>query len=223
MPDFGGGTTVLQDAYVDLRFTPAVKIRAGKFKTPVRPRTAGLGNRPAVRRACVADRASRRTATLGVLLFGDVLKSTVNYTVGVVNGVVDGASADTDDRDGKDAVARMFALPLQRRAAHERLRGLGVGIAGTSGTQRGTLGRAKPARLPDQRSDSYSPATGWTRTADGTTVADGAHWRVSPQGYYYTGPFGVLAEYVFSSQRVRRAAETARLGTRPGRWRRPMC
>ena len=49
--------------------------------------------------------------------------------------------------------------------------------------------------------------------AAGTTFADGAHWRVSPQGYYYTGPFGVLAEYVFSSQRVRRDIETARLGT----------
>src|ERR671913_113999 len=46
-----------------------------------------------------------------------------------------------------------------------------------------------------------------------TTVADGSHWRLSPQGYFYTGPFGVLAEYVFSSQRVRRDIESVRLGT----------
>jgi phosphate-selective porin OprO/OprP len=31
MPDFAGGTTVLQDAYADLKFVPWLKVRAGKF------------------------------------------------------------------------------------------------------------------------------------------------------------------------------------------------
>ena len=35
MPDFGGGTAVVQDAYVDLRPFPWLKLRAGKFKPPV--------------------------------------------------------------------------------------------------------------------------------------------------------------------------------------------
>jgi len=35
MPDFGNGTTVIQDAYFDLRLSPAFRIRAGKDKTPV--------------------------------------------------------------------------------------------------------------------------------------------------------------------------------------------
>lgn len=30
MPDFGGGTTVLQDAYLDARVSPRFRIRAGK-------------------------------------------------------------------------------------------------------------------------------------------------------------------------------------------------
>src|SRR5688572_19778717 len=34
MPDFGGGTTVLQDAWADIGYFPAVKLRGGKFKTP---------------------------------------------------------------------------------------------------------------------------------------------------------------------------------------------
>src|SRR6185436_18731231 len=34
MPDFGGGTTVIQDAWVDLKPSAKVKIRAGKFKSP---------------------------------------------------------------------------------------------------------------------------------------------------------------------------------------------
>ena len=36
-------------------------------------------------------------------------------------------------------------------------------------------------------------------------VADGEHWRLSPQGYYFYGPFGFLGEYVISDQRVSRA------------------
>ena len=35
MPDFGNGTTVLQDAYVELRLDKAANIRAGKFKPPM--------------------------------------------------------------------------------------------------------------------------------------------------------------------------------------------
>jgi phosphate-selective porin OprO/OprP len=210
MPDFGGGTTTLQDAYIDLRFTPAVKLRAGKFKTPFGlERLISATELLFVERALPTSVAPNRDA--GVLLFGDVLNATLNYSVGVVNGVIDGASADLDDRDGKDVVARLFALPF-KASRHERLRGLGIGIAATSGTQRGTV---IAPNLPAFRTNGQITFARYRfdTTAAGTTVADGSHWRVSPQGYFYTGPFGVLTEYVFSSQRVRRDIETARLGT----------
>jgi phosphate-selective porin OprO/OprP len=32
--------------------------------------------------------------------------------------------------------------------------------------------------------------------------ADGTHWRISPQGYYYYGPFSLLGEYAISDQKV---------------------
>ncbi len=32
--------------------------------------------------------------------------------------------------------------------------------------------------------------------------ATGVHWRLSPQTYYYYGPFGLLGEYVISDQHV---------------------
>src|SRR6266481_2145547 len=35
MPDFGNGTAVVQDAYVDIRFSPKFRVRTGKDKTPV--------------------------------------------------------------------------------------------------------------------------------------------------------------------------------------------
>jgi phosphate-selective porin OprO/OprP len=37
---------------------------------------------------------------------------------------------------------------------------------------------------------------------------------VTPQGYYYTGPWGVLAEYAYSRQFVRRDAARDGIGTR---------
>jgi len=39
-------------------------------------------------------------------------------------------------------------------------------------------------------------------------MASHTHWRLSPQGYYYYGPFGLLGEYVISDQDVRKGAQS---------------
>ncbi len=44
-------------------------------------------------------------------------------------------------------------------------------------------------------------------------MADGDHWRITPQGYYYWGPFGLLGEYVISEQQVRRDSGKSVHGT----------
>jgi phosphate-selective porin OprO/OprP len=38
-----------------------------------------------------------------------------------------------------------------------------------------------------------------------TTVANGIHWRLSPQAIYYIGPISLLGEYAISEQRVTRS------------------
>jgi len=208
MPDFGGGTTVLQDAYLDLKFAPAFKVRAGKFKGPVGlERLISATDMPFVERAFPTALAPNRD--VGVVAFGDLLKSTLNYTVGVQNGVVDGASADLDDRDGKDVVARAFVLPF-KNGSRDALKQLGFGLAGTSGTQRGSL---LSPNLPTYRTSGQAVFARYRLDAalTGTTVADGRHWRISPQGYYYAGPLGVLGEYIRSSQAVRHGDATADL------------
>ena len=48
-------------------------------------------------------------------------------------------------------------------------------------------------------------------TSHAPVVADGDRTRVSPQGYFYRGPFGLLAEHVLSSQAVRRSTAEATL------------
>jgi phosphate-selective porin OprO/OprP len=210
MPDFGGGTTVLQDAYLDLKFSPAFKLRTGKFKSPLGlERLASALDIPFVERAYPTSIVANRD--IGVLLFGDVAKTTVAYALGVVNGATDGSSLDVDDRDAKDVVARVFVQPF-KNGDNEGLKQLGFGIAGSNGTQRGTI---LTPNLPTIRTSGQQIFFRYRTdaTPEGTTFADGAHWRVVPQAYYYNGPLGLLTEYVAASQAVRRDQQTARIGS----------
>lgn len=47
-------------------------------------------------------------------------------------------------------------------------------------------------------------------STDNNVLADGNRTRISPQAYYYWRPFGLLGEYVRTSQEVRRSNDVAR-------------
>jgi phosphate-selective porin OprO/OprP len=206
MPDFGGGVTVLQDGYLDARFSPSFSLRAGKYKSPFGlERLVSATDLLFVERGLPTGFVPNRD--VGLMLHGEVAKSRVNYQAGVFNGVVDGGSADVDSGDGKDFVGRVMLHPFRSTTA-DRWQSLGVGLAASLGTQEGTLTAPQLPNLRRQSRASYFRyrADG---TADGTTVADGERKRISPQGYFYTGPFGLLWEYVWSVQDVRRSDTTA--------------
>jgi phosphate-selective porin OprO/OprP len=207
MPDFGGGTTVLQDAYLDARFSPKIKVRAGKFKPPVGlERLQSATDILFVERGLPTNLVPNRD--LGVQLFGDLARGNVSWAAGVFNGVPDGANGDLDNNDGKDYAARLFFQPFL--ADNGPWKGLGFGVAASTGDQEGTLTSTSLAgyRTPGQQTFfSYRSDA----TAAGTVIADGERFRLSPQGHLYHGPFGLLAEYVISRQEVRRADVTAEL------------
>jgi phosphate-selective porin OprO/OprP len=198
MPDFGGGTTVLQDAYMEGRFHPAFKVRAGKFKPPVGlERLQSATDILFVERALPTNLVPNRD--LGVQISGDFAGGATSYQVGVFNGVVDGGSGDGDTNDEKDVAARVFFQPfLQGTGA---FKGLGFGVGGSSGNQSGT---ATAPGLPGYRSPGQQTVFAYRAdgTAPNTTIADGRHVRIVPQAYLYTGPFGLLAEYATSRQDV---------------------
>lgn len=206
MPDFGNGRVVLQDAHLDLRFSPRVNVRAGKFKSPFGlERLASAGDLTFVERALPTSVAPNRD--VGIMAYGELLARRVSYSAGAFNGVVDGSSTDADDWDGKDVVVRVFAHPF-RTSSDDRLRGLGVGVATSQGTQRGTA--AVPA-LAAYRTSGQQVFFRYLSdgTLAGTTIADGTRERISAQGYYYAGPLGLLAEQVLSRQEIRRGAVAA--------------
>ncbi len=207
-PDFGGGTVVLQDAYVDAKFAPWAVLRAGKFKTPyglerLQTDTNGLFVEASLFDNLVPNR------DVGVELYGDLRQGEFGYQLALLNGVPDSGNGDADVNDAVDVALRLFAQPFKNTAV-EPLHGFGVGVAGTYGMEQGTPASPQlPAFRTSSRNTYFRYAADNPATSAGTTVADGEHWRVSPQAYWYFGPFGSLFEYGVSSQELLRGTVRA--------------
>lgn len=193
MPDFGGGKAIVVDAYAAARLKPWAVITAGKFKGPVglerlQPDQYNRFLELGLPSVLVPNR------DLGVQFGGELGKGLVAYQVGIFNGTTDGVSSDANaspdaDNDGrKHADARVFLQPFVN-SDNFALRGLGVGIGGSTGHTRGSeaSGLLPTYKTPGQQ-NMFAYRTG--------TFADGDVQRISPQAYYYLGRFGLLGEYV---------------------------
>jgi phosphate-selective porin OprO/OprP len=208
MPDFAGGTTTLFDAYVNLRYLPHAQLQVGKFKPPV-----GLERLQSATAITFIERGFPTllvpSRDLGVQVWGDVLGGRLSYALGAFNGVRDGGNSenlDVDTDDGKDLVARLFAHPFAE-SAHDSLRGLGLGVAISLGEEKQSV--AGYRTVGQQTFFSYRAATTGAGALPATS-ANGSRFRVSPQGYYYNGPFGLLWEYVRQTQEIERGPSDAR-------------
>ncbi|MBI5384386.1 MAG: porin [Verrucomicrobia bacterium] len=196
----------LQDAYLNARFLPEFQVQIGKMKEPVGlERLQSGANLLFVERGYPTQLVPNRD--VGLQIQGDLFAGKLRYEAGVFNGVGDGASGDVDASDDeKDIAGRLFATPF-KDSGTDALRGLGFGVAGTYGNQDGAGLVSKYKSPGQQQFFAYRSGAG-TATAP-NVVADGDHWRVSPQASYYWGPFGLFGEYVISDQRVRRDAGTS--------------
>lgn len=194
MPDFGGGTATLQDAYLDFKQWEKVQLRAGKFKSPFSLERIQSGTATTfIERAYNSSLAGNRD--LGLDLHGLFGGGLLEYDLAYLNGVTDGASLDTDTNDGKDVVARIFTHPFIN-STNDVLNGLGLGFAASYGNH---LGSTTSSGLPTLRSPGQSSIFSYRSGI----FADGDRTRISPQGYYYYGPFGLLGEFTRSRQEVR--------------------
>jgi phosphate-selective porin OprO/OprP len=209
VPDFGGGTgPQLFDAYINYRYNPALQLQAGKYKPPIglemlQPDQYTLFNERALPTQLVPNR------DVGIMLHGDLWGGSVSYAAGIFNGVGDNRiSSNVDFEDDKEFASRVIFQPF-KTGPLPALQGFGFGVSGSYES----LQRTNLAGLPSttggllagyasdgqQQFFAYNPSTG-------LVAADGEHWRLSPQGFYFFGPFGFLGEYVISDQRVTRIA-----------------
>jgi len=211
MPDFAGGRSVIVDAYIAARFSPATVLTVGKFKPPVGlERLQSSADIRFIERALPTALVPNRD--LGIQLSGEFGGGAVAYQVGYFNGVTDGQSSDNltapdvESDTAGDYAARLFFQPFVN-SDNFNLRGLGIGVGSTwidvDGSAANTALSAY--RSPGQQSVfSYRANTATGVTPNNATFADGQRLRLAPQLYYYRGSFGILGEYTQVEQDVSR-------------------
>jgi phosphate-selective porin OprO/OprP len=197
MPDFGNGTTVVQDAYVDTRFSSAFRVRVGKDKTPIGYELLiGDANLYFPERALASSLVPNRD--IGVQAQGDLAGGRLTYAGGLFNGVPDGTSSTTelDTNSDKDFAGRVVVQPWRSANGSSALSGLGFHVGGSTGTQTNGLPSFKTS--VGQTYFSYAPGV----------TANGQRTRVSPAAFYFYKSFGTFAEYMVSTQDVARSSVT---------------
>jgi phosphate-selective porin OprO/OprP len=209
VPDFApsSGPQVF-DAYVNYKYSPALQFQAGKFKAPL-----GLEQLVQDRdmlfneRSLATDLVPNRE--VGFEVHGDLFNGRVSYAAGIFNGTSDGAnSGNVDFADDRAFVGRLFFQPFNKSST-PALQGFGFGVAGSYETMSTTNTTGLPSNtggsLPGYFTDGQQQFFAYKPADNAVVVAEDNHWRLSPQGYYYYGPFGLLGEYVVSDQKVKRS------------------
>jgi phosphate-selective porin OprO/OprP len=198
VPDFGNGTAVLQDTYVDVRFSTAFRLRAGKSKTPIGYEI--LVGDPFLlfpERSLASNLVPNRD--VGFQALGDLAGGRVSYAGGILNGIADGTSSvvDLDSSDSKDLAGRVAVQPFRRTQNPGRLNGLGFALGASQGTQRGGV-------LPQFRTSVGQRYFSYVTPA----APGGERTRITPAAFYYHDALGLFAEYMHSAQEVLNAGLT---------------
>ncbi len=214
-PDFGGGATILQDAYLGLDIVDGVRFRFGKFRPPFGlERLQPTSNLSFVEFGLPTLLVPNRD--VGAMVFGELFGRSFGYAAGVFNGVPDNGSGDLDTDGEKEFAGRAYLRPFAPLKGDVFGR-LFVGVATTFGRVHGTPTNpsfssptATPAyKTPGQGTDfSYIAASsGVTPDGSNTVVANGPHNRYGVYLYEALGPISVMGEYYLSDQEVGRAGK----------------
>jgi phosphate-selective porin OprO and OprP len=198
MPDFGQSVQQIQEAFLEEKKFNFAKVRVGKFKEPI-----GLEVLRSDRELIFAERSLASDLVplryLGTQLSGSVLSDSIAYEGGFFQGSSDGSNGVFSQwTSSHEAVARLFLRPFAATPVNV-MNQFGLGVAGSTGDQEGAIAGLKT--VGQTTFFKYSS----------TAVANGQHNRLSPQAYYYVGPFGVLSEYVISSQELLNKKYTGRV------------
>ena len=204
VPDFGEGKAALQDAYLDFKYVPEAKLQVGRFKVPF-----GIERLQSNADTLFTELALSGNLTpnydIGAALHSEsIFADKFGYALGVFNGTVDNGSVDSDVDNNKELAARIFATPWKGEGI-AWLDGLGIGLATTAGAKDGNATRGQ--YLPSYKTPGQQTFFKYRDDA----FSDGQAVRYSPQAYYSYGSFGLLTEYIVSSQEVTRGTKSDKL------------
>jgi phosphate-selective porin OprO/OprP len=198
MPDFGQNNPQIQEAFLEWKTLPFAKVRVGKFKEPIGLEALRQDRELTfIERSMASDLVPLRY--VGAQISGSLVSNSITYETGYFNGSNDGSNGVFSQwARGNEVAARVFFHPFATTGI-DAIRHFGIGVGGSAGAQRGTIAGLKTIGQ-----------TTWFKYSS-STVADGQHNRLAPQGYYYAGPFGLMGEYVVSSQEVFNKGFTGRI------------
>jgi phosphate-selective porin OprO/OprP len=194
LPDFGQGTAIDQDAYMNIHYWNDVQFEVGRFKQPISYEQL-IQDRyvPTLERSLIDQLVPARD--LGAMVHGeDVFNGRLDYALSISNGEINGNSTDTNNH--KDVDARVAVRPMNDPDNWEWLRYFGVGVSGGFGIEQEPM---NPLTL-------RTPDTVPFFVFNPTVRADGLRTRLCPELTYFWGPFGFLAEYYEEHQDLRPSA-----------------
>lgn len=189
LPDFGNGTTRIQDAYLNARWWEEFQFEAGKFKQPFSYEQL-IQDRfvPTMERSLIDQIVPERD--VGAMVHGyKLIGDRFDYQASVFNGEING---DQDTDKNKEMAGRIAVRPLRDLGLPDWAEGLQLGIAGTFGNDFGTLA---PTTL---KTPAFVP---WFQFVPAARP-DGVRTRWSPEAVYYYGPFGFATQYFEEHQEL---------------------
>jgi len=197
LPDFGQGTALVQDAYMNVHYLEALQFEIGRFKQPFSYEQL-IQDRyvPTLERSLIDQLVPARD--LGAMIHGaQIFDNRLDYGVSISNGEINGNTVDTNNH--KDVDGRFAIRPFNFEDASPWFRGVQIGLSGGFGIEQEAINPAT-LRMPDTVPFfNFNP----------TVRADGLRWRTSPEFVYFNGPCGFLAQYYHQDQEMRAAASGA--------------
>ena len=201
-PDFGNGMTQntpaqgqvqVPDGFIEWDYFSQFRIRVGKFKSPI-----GLEMLQATQNLSFMERSLTRNLLanrdLGLMVWGVFDHGLVEYQLGVFNGAPN-ANFYQEGRafsSGKTLEARLFTRPFLS-SPMAALRGFGFGAGFSWGSVRNNNGQdPMQTETFSYTFFQYLPQV----------TGDGDRTRIAPQVAWYYQRFGLMGQYVLSSQHL---------------------
>jgi phosphate-selective porin OprO and OprP len=233
MPDFAqtsNSANMLPDAYVDFAYLPQASLLVGKYKPSIGlERLQGDANTAFLERAFPTNLAPNRD--MGLQVHGGFAmpgykaetapgpidnKNAFTYQVGITDGTGDSgnpygngspAATSSSFANNKEFDGRLFAQPFQH-SGYAWLEGLGIGVAGSFSNPDHQIIQAQRTPLGQSQFVDYGSLK---TTTTGTITSNGNANRIYPQAYWYKGPFGLMGEYVASTQTLNASGSNNRV------------
>ncbi|HNX05824.1 MAG TPA: porin, partial [Opitutales bacterium] len=199
-PNFGGGSTVIDDAWIEIAPSDLFHLAAGKIQS-----FEGLENIQSNAKLLFAERGLPSNLVpgreIGLKLTGNLPNKFVNYGLALTDAALDSTSQNTNaNLSGDLGGAANITLTPYAEDKDAFLSGLAVGLSVSASDEKTTIDSTNADRTIKFKSAGRATFI----TIQNGVAVDGMRGRINPQLYYYHGPFGFLSEYVASKMHLSR-------------------